>query len=208
LKFIITLLSIIIGSYFVADFLLQKYIGNRTSLDPVAQTKVVEKMGNFLEQNSGFEGRLTPPASSFSFTTSASHNTDKNVVQKFQDFYSKKLKVDPGNQDEELVFFNEMSSYIHDHPKASAESLEQILLQLPVEQKDERDFYASAFIQASILYINSMKNDEVDAKKANLYRWIGTIKIPEVKESLEGEFYDLFNNNSPPPMPPVNRDSN
>ena len=214
MKFIITLLALIIGTYFGADHLLSRYLKSTPQANPEKEKELVQGMASFLEKSPDFQKKIAESGQTLlNPTPSTPSPTTEELAQisKYfgntptDDFFKKylviKKKANPNSLDEQNKLFIELSDFIRQHPKESAESMENALQSIPQDMKAEREILIPAFIHSSIIFIEEFPGDD-QAKKAYLKRFIDNTQDPDIKDALESHFPDLVNAPSAQPESP------
>lgn len=206
MKFILTLLVLIVGVYFGVDHWLGSHFKATASTKPEDEKALVQNMAKFLEQSPDLQKKITDSGQTITKpSTPTAGNTQENVDlevvaryfgsspsdQYFKNYLIQKKKMNPDNPDEQTKLFVEVSEYIREHPKDAIESLENALQSIPLDMAAERDAITPAFIHASINFIDELDADE-QTKKAYIKRFIDHTQDPEIKAALESHYTDIL----------------
>ena len=216
MKFIVTLLVLITGVYFGADYMLGSHFKTTPPTKPEDEKALVQNMAKFLEQSPDLQKKITDSGQTITKQStvpaiSVAHEVDLSHLaryfgsspsdQFFKKYLTEKKKMNPESADEQSTLFVGISDYIHEHPKEAIESLENALQAIPLDMTEERSAIVPAFIHSSIGFIEELGDDE-QAKKTYLKRFINNTQDPEIKDALESHFPDILN---PPVRPPEPR---
>ena len=207
MKSIIIFIMLIAGSYYGIDHALSSHFHTETTQQGPQNQAMVQQMAQFLDSNdqiqrqiastnaappsqatkpSGSESLVTSPASSY-LGNSPADLFFKTVLNKKAELNSKS----PENVEDSLNQTIEMLDYVRENPKESLATLESALNAIPVEMVQERDVLRSAYIHASINFIEELPED-VSSKMAYLKRFSESTNDPEVKSALQSHFSSMI----------------
>jgi len=212
LKFIASLIILIIGLYFGADHLLSTHFKTNTPTAPAEEKALVQNMAKFLEESPDLQKKITESGQVIAKPATATKpaapvvDADLEKVARYfgssptDDYFKKvliqKKKMNPDDQSEQTKFFVEVSGYVHEHPKETVEALENALQSIPMDMQAERSAVVPAFIHSSIIFLEESGADD-QTKKTYLKRFINGTQDPEVKDALETHFPDLLDEAPP-----------
>lgn len=209
MKFILTLLVLIVGVYFGVDHYLGSHFKSAAATKPEDEKALVQNMAKFLEESPDLQKKITDsgqviakpaqatatpnPQEEVDLATVARYFGSTPADQYFKKYLIQKKKMNPDDPDEQSKLFVEVSEYIREHPKDAIESLESALQSIPLDMAAERDAITPAFIHASINFIDELEADD-QTKKTYIKRFIDNTRDPEVKDALESHYTDLLSN--------------
>lgn len=205
MKTIVVLITLMIGSYYGIDHLLGKYFQTQSPTKNHEQQELVQKMAQFLDSSDQIQHELTKQhPSSDSKTSTQKENSHSSQASSYlgssptEQFFKTILDKRAANQsdqsDNDEASLNntiEMLEYVKNNPKDTIEALENALNRIPMELTEDRELLKSAYIHASINFIEELPEDR-NLKITYLKRLSDSVNDPEVKTALKSHFSTLI----------------
>ncbi len=202
MKFVIVLLIIITGGYLGLDHLLSSAFPNANAQNALDDKTMVTNMASFLESNPQIQrsiasnGGARPvadnPADQTNADSLSQYFGNSQSDQFFKQVIGQKTSDDPESQDSKLNQTLAIIDYVRENPRDSLDTLERALGSIPADRENERTVLRTAYIHASIHFIENLPGD--DSEKLNyLKRFAQNGNDPETKEMLENHFENLLN---------------
>lgn len=212
-KSIIIVIALIIGSYYGIDHALSSHFRTETTQQSSQNQAMVQQMAQFLDSNDQIQRKiasvnpsLTSPGTSPSnsaflkVSPGSTYLGSTPTDQFFKEVLNKRVSIDLQSPDATEVQMNqtiEMLDYVRANPKESLSVLEGALNSIPADLVQEREVLRSAYIHASINFIEELPED-VNAKMNYLKRLSESTNDPEVKSALQNHFSAMISGESVP----------
>lgn len=201
MKFVIVLLIIITGGYLGLDHLLRTTFPNANAQNALDDKDMVKNMASFLESNPQIQRTIASndgvrPVADISADQSNADSLNQyfgnsQSDQFFKQVIGQKTSDDPESQDSKLNQTLAIIDYVRENPRESLDTLERALGSIPADRENERTVLKTAYIHASIHFIENLPGD--DSEKLNyLKRFAQNGNDLETKETLENHFENLL----------------
>jgi hypothetical protein len=201
-KTIFTLISAMIGAYYGIDFLLGRHFQSQTPASSHQQEELVQKMAQFLDTNDQIQEKLakkrgtSPPSSApqeeVAHSSPASQYLGSSPSdQFFKSILDRRATIESeqsGNIDASLNNTIQMLEYVKNNTKETLETLESALGRIPIEMTKDRELLKSAYIHASIQFIEELPEANRSLKMSYLKRFSESLNDPDIKASLLSHF--------------------